>query len=326
MQRNYKSLIKKIKNDNPSMNIDELKPKIYDIVKGMLYEKYKGEPGYIYCLHNEVYNYYGPNYYKLGECGDLKSRMNGYTTPFLTASRYVCVSTKLSSKNLAEHILFHLLKKYRCASNREFFNCDIDLIHETFKNIEMIFKNLTNEELVDRYVFEQKKMQINICINKLYEINKSEKKIDKSEKAITSYFNYLSKDIDCNTLDRLTIIKINDYKKIADVLRIQNRIQFDYDHDKTRFLEKITDQVLLNSIEDIKHRFNIRGKKYKNFADVGGYERLYKMAISICKQLFGNNIISIKEGKIRYGTKVESIVKYSLNRDYFENIGYDIDF
>lgn len=39
------------------------------------------KPGYLYCLSNETYEYYGTDIYKLGRTCNLKNRKNSYITP-----------------------------------------------------------------------------------------------------------------------------------------------------------------------------------------------------------------------------------------------------
>jgi hypothetical protein len=46
------SILKKIKTENLTYNVTDLT------------QLYKPNAGYIYCLHNEVFNYYGKNVYK----------------------------------------------------------------------------------------------------------------------------------------------------------------------------------------------------------------------------------------------------------------------
>lgn len=74
---------------------------------------------------------------------------------------------------------------------------------------------------------------------------------------------------------------------------IKNNIEFNYDTDCKKFNNKILDKQILDNIDTIKKLFNIKGAKYKDFDKDGGYERLYKMTISICKQLFGNDMLNV---------------------------------
>lgn len=73
-------------------------------------------------------------------------------------------------------------------------------------------------------------------------------------------------------------------------------------------------------IDDIKKCFQIRGNKYKNFDLPNGHESLYKMTVSICKQLFGNDILISKKYKIRVKGRQIGSVKHNFNNDYFNGI------
>lgn len=105
--------------------------------------------GYIYCLYNPIFTHYGENVYKLGKTSNLEKRIHLFTTPYIEKSRYIITSIKLIDKNIAEQILFTELKDYRIQNNREFFNCDLELIKNTFEKIETIFRdNDTQEKLL----------------------------------------------------------------------------------------------------------------------------------------------------------------------------------
>jgi hypothetical protein len=77
---------------------------------------------------------------------------------------------------------------------------------------------------------------------------------------------------------------------LTNYLGIPKGLEFNYDVDNKRFNEKVNDQKILGIIDDIKKCFRISGNKYTDFNKEDGYERLNKMAISICK-LFGNDIL-----------------------------------
>ena len=116
--------------------------------------------------------------------------------------------------------------------------------------------------------------------------------------------------------------RISKFKEIVTILGIKDGIGFDHDIDSAKFSKKISDKKLLDGIENIKKLFDIRGVKYKDFDVAGGYGRLYRMTIGICRQLFGGEIISSiyfcyrdKDEK-----KLKNIVKHNINIDYLTNI------
>jgi hypothetical protein len=101
--------------------------------------KIKNIPGYIYCLYNPMFNYYGNNVYKLGQTANIKTRLNSYVTSYIDKPEYLLVSKLLINKKLAEDLLFVELDNYRICSNREFFKCDINIIKNAFELVESIY-------------------------------------------------------------------------------------------------------------------------------------------------------------------------------------------
>lgn len=112
-------------------------------------------------------------------------------------------------------------------------------------------------------------------------------------------------------------IKLRYYKQLTDYLGIPKGLEYDYDRDKERFHEIVDDKKLLGAIEDIKRSFQIRGNKYRYFDQPNGFGRLYKMTISMCKQLFGNDILITKKSTVRIGKKIAGSVKHNLNDNFF---------
>lgn len=315
MQQSYINIIKKLKRDNPTITKDDLSTKIYDTIKGALYEKYSASsPGYIYCLHNEVYKYYGPNYYKLGKCDDIKKGRVSHVKSFLKESKIVYISKRLKNIKIAQYILFQQLDNYRYDKSRELFNCDLKKIKEVFSKIERMFNEFSIYQIIDKYIFNDIKKYIDTYIDKKYN------DIIKKNKFIICKLNYLMNDAKSN-LSNTIIKKIDYYKRISSALNIQNLIEYNYDRDKIHFKDKIEDEDLLNNIDDIKKCFKIQSDKYRDLDKRGGYRRLYKMCISICKDLFGNDIL-ISKFKNHYSNnkKRESQIYY-FNKDYFYNLG-----
>ncbi len=114
--------------------------------------------------------------------------------------------------------------------------------------------------------------------------------------------------------------KINYYKNITNALGIKNNIEFDYYTDEKKFKEKLNNKDIIENINNIKEIFNIRGNKYKDFDREGGYEKMYKLAVSICKQIFGNELINSKESSKNENNKKVKVIKYCINKKYYEKI------
>ena len=116
-------------------------------------------------------------------------------------------------------------------------------------------------------------------------------------------------------------LKLRYYHQITSYLGISNKgLEFNYNNDKEKFNEKVTDKNILNIIENVKKCFKITGEKYKGFNKRKGYEILYKMSISMCKHLFGNDIVVSKGHTIRINKKQCRIIKYNFNNKYYNNI------
>jgi retron-type reverse transcriptase len=62
---------------------------------------------------------------------------------------------------------------------------------------------------------------------------------------------------------------------LTNYLGILNGLEYNYDVDKKRFMEKINDQKILDVVDDIKKCFRISGNKYTEFNKEDGYEKGY---------------------------------------------------
>lgn len=107
--------------------------------------------GYLYCLHNEMFNFYGKNVYKLGETADIEKMLPAYLTPYFTPPTIKYSSNQLDNSQLAEKILFYELKEHRMANNREFFKCELSKIKSTIDKISDLFKKKTLENIREKY-------------------------------------------------------------------------------------------------------------------------------------------------------------------------------
>lgn len=127
-------------------------------------ENKNNEEGYLYCIYNKMYDVYGDNIYKLGNMKSMR-RMNSYVTPYLDPIEIKLVSNKIVDKNMGEKILFDILNKYRCKPNREFFNCDLEIIKKAIEDVELIFKNKPIEKLQELYGSISREQKINNMIS-----------------------------------------------------------------------------------------------------------------------------------------------------------------
>lgn len=93
--------------------------------------------GYIYVLHNPIFESYGDSVYKVGCSRNPQLRLKDFSTSYATESIIVYQSEFFNNKLLAEKELFNKLSKYRYNKSREFFDIPLDKIIEYISNITM---------------------------------------------------------------------------------------------------------------------------------------------------------------------------------------------
>jgi hypothetical protein len=90
-------------------------------------------PCFLYILHNPVFQYYGPNVYKVGFSCDPSRHKNDGSAMLLDEST-ILYQKQVPSKQY-ERKLHKLLAKNRIKKNREFFDCPFDVIKETMDSL-----------------------------------------------------------------------------------------------------------------------------------------------------------------------------------------------
>lgn len=175
--------------------IDELCKHIYK------YDLFHGEEGYLYCIYNEMYGYYGKNIYNIGITNDIKNLLKNYVNSYINDSKLALKSEKLCNYNMAKNILFNILEQYRYKRNKDFFQCDLSIIEAAIKQIERIF----NKEEEPVY-FEKPITDI-----KLYLI-----------KIINENINNLHIDLTVHKIRTDDFIKEEDYNKIRKIFNLVN--------------------------------------------------------------------------------------------------------
>jgi hypothetical protein len=100
---------------------------------------YKPTGGYLYCMFNPMYKYYGENVKKCGNTINIDKRKNQYTTSYLEESEYLLTSEQFFDKTFAETLLFYYLNDYRMRNTREFFDCDIKIVKDAFEKVKIFF-------------------------------------------------------------------------------------------------------------------------------------------------------------------------------------------
>ena len=182
------------------------------------------QTGYLYCIHNKVYEYYGKNVHKLGRSKNVEKRIISYITGYIDPIELKYKSPLLNYHDIAESILFNKLSKYRLSHKREFFDCDVQEIILTIIEIENEIKTINILDLMDKYQIATGKQQI--FKNNLIKI-------------LTAYENQLSKVL-VNDIDKLkinTVPIINKYDKLLNAIDITTDV---YNLLKTKSVDALT--------------------------------------------------------------------------------------
>ena len=247
------------------------------------YTEQSKDNGYLYCIHNEIYKHYGENVYKLGCAKNVRKRLNGYTTYYLEPSEIKHESNIIKCNFIAESILFSKLQQYRIKANREFFNCNLEIIKKTIDEVEQEIKDNSIINLIGKY---------NLNINKLY------------------IFNEFSKDIVIKYKNQFSKILIDDTAKIE--------IKKQPITNKSKYLEifKADDITKLQFNELSKHKLDdmtleqkIKLEKYIMTYSYNTAKREEKYGYNVPKQ---EEIFNIKYIKDNYANINKTITSHFL--------------
>lgn len=259
--------------------------------------------GYVYCMCNEIFKFYGDDVYKLGNTINIKKRLSNYVTSYLNPSKIIILSKKLADKYLGEQMLFDFLKEYRIKENKEFFKCKIEKIREMIHKVEKIMDTENLEELRNKYI--NSKINIKLCKNDLIkkiENNKMNIKLCKNDlikKIENKKMNTFVKDVNiislsktcesvCNVPEDIALISENEIvnnnenykldKKINDKInKLRNSLKIELNadiinewSDKTDKLDNLLYALEKNSYDDPKIKNKI---EYLNkILDTFGFE------------------------------------------------------
>lgn len=131
-----------------------------------LYEFYQPTEGFLYCLHNEIFNFYGNDLYKCGNSIDTDKRLCQYTTSYPLPSKILLISDSFFDKSFAETLLFFYLKDFKFKPNREFIKCDFNIIKDAFDKVKHFFSIFNTKQLLIDYLINDdnyKKYFIKSC-------------------------------------------------------------------------------------------------------------------------------------------------------------------
>lgn len=191
--------------------------------------------GFIYCLYNPTFKTYGDNVYKLGKTKNLSNRMYAYTTSYVDKSEYILTSVELDNRNTAEKLLFKELEKYRVSINREFFNCDIKIIKETFEKVERFFNGVNNIKISTK-----KHIGDSIC-------TKCNENFTKENNMILHINKNCKDEVDPNVILQQQIMELQKEIKEYKEQLLANTINTKFTHDcKKIFKEMLKQQNILS--------------------------------------------------------------------------------
>lgn len=107
--------------------------------------------GYLYCIYHYSYKIYGNNVYKLGQAVNIKHRIASYTTYYIDPVELKYSSSLINFYTISEIVLFKRLDGYRIKQNREFFNCEFDIIKQIIDDIIIEFNTNKIMDIVKKY-------------------------------------------------------------------------------------------------------------------------------------------------------------------------------
>lgn len=194
-----------------------------------LYDFYKPNQGFLYCLHNEIFKFYGEDLYKCGNSVDTDKRLCQYTTSYPMPSEILLTSDSFFDKSFAETLLFFYLKDFKFKPNREFIKCDFKIIQDAFHKVKQFF-----------YIYNTKQLLIDYLI------------VDDNFKMF-----FIKPCNDLSDEDKF-VKNISKIKDISDILNL-NYVQF---CNETEFIDYISKYLFQLNYDEFNRIFKF---KYDNF-------------------------------------------------------------
>ena len=119
-----------------------------DLYKQKTYEEIQ-KTGHVYIIRTD-------GGYKVGKTKDINNRVKGLQTGNVKQIETI-LDFKTSNSDLLENIVHYILDRYRCNSNREFFDCNIDYIKSivaiagsTIDTLKSTYHHISNDELIKK--------------------------------------------------------------------------------------------------------------------------------------------------------------------------------
>ena len=172
-----------------------------------LYEFYKPIHGFLYCLHNEIFKFYGDNLYKCGNSIDTDKRLCQYTTSYPMPSTILLTSNSFFDKSFAETLLFFHLKDFKFKPKREFINSDLKIIQDAFDKVKQFFLIYNTKQLLIDYLINDDNYK-KYFVKSIYFLS-DEDKFKKNNDVILNIINILKLNCDeifCNEEKFINVI------------------------------------------------------------------------------------------------------------------------
>ena len=203
-----------------------------------LYHFYKPNQGFLYCLHNEIFKFYGDDLYKCGNSVDTDKRLCQYTTSYPMPSEILLTSDSFFDKSFAETLLFFYLKDFKFKPNREFIKCDFKIIEDAFHKVKQFFSIYNTKQLLIDYLIVD----------------------DNFKKLFIKY----------NCTDKKIIIKNVDCVDDNDIIKYINSTHKNVNDDKFKFIDDLSKQLNITDILMYKKFFTnkIFRRHYFYFIDL----------------------------------------------------------
>jgi hypothetical protein len=208
-----------------------------------IYDFYQPVQGYLYCLFNEIFKFYGDDLYKCGNSIDTDKRLSQYSTSYPTPSQILLTSDSFFDKSFAETLLFFYLKDFKFKPNREFIKCDFNIIEDAFDKVKLFFSIYNTKHLLIDFLLTQNNFKIYFT---------------------KPIYNISDKDKFINNYDNI--------QNISNILNFKNDILFNDDNDFIEYISKYLFQF-------DKNQFNIIFKS--NYDDFSKYKYILDKIYSL---------------------------------------------
>jgi len=197
----------------------------------------KKEYGIIYCISNEFFKLYNKNLYKIGKSNNDKSRLESYNMYYLDNIDIIHISKFNYYNDLAEDMIFDILRNYKQRNNREFFICDKDkiklIIDDVVENLNKYNDNNNDVEIIKNIIINIPVLLLNILL--------LQKSYDDIYKLFDNNKQHINTIISQNIIDKL--LDIDDKKDFIKILKVYNKKiiihknKINYEKDFLNYLE-----------------------------------------------------------------------------------------